>query len=150
MAACTTAAFPPLTCKEAPGDERPVGIDVDVIEEVARRLGSEVEYVTTDFAGLLPSLGSGRCDVIISGIYINDERRETYDGARYMKSATVIVTAGDDETVEAREDLSGRTLALESGTYYGEERVEPLNAALEAEGRAPVEVQQYPYQQDAM
>lgn len=149
MPVCTTAGFPPLTFREDVGDERPIGIDIDIIEEVARRHGAEVDYVITDFPGLLPSLSSGRCTTIISGIWITDKRRETYDGARYMHSATVIVVGGDTNDIASPQDLSGRKLALENGTFYGEEIVDPLNAELQQAGRAPIEVDTYPSQQEA-
>lgn len=146
---CTTAAFPPLTYKADPADARPVGVDIDIIEALADLWDAEVDYTITDFAGLLPTLGSGRCDAIISGIYINETRREVYDGARYMRSATVIVTRADDETVKIPEDLSGKTLALEAGTYYREERVDPLNKQLSEADSDAVTVQDYPTQQAA-
>ena len=97
----------------------------------------------------LPTLGSGRCGLIVSGIYINDERRKTYDGARYMKSATVLVAKADNAAVTTPESLSGKTVALESGTYYKEERIDPLNKDLKAAGKAEVTVQDYPAQQAA-
>ena len=146
LAVCTTATFPPLTYKTDPADARPVGIDIDLIEAIGRQWGAEVDYTVTEFSGLLPTLGSGRCDIIASGIYVTDKRREVYDGVRYMKSATVIVTRADDTAIQGPDDLSGKTLALEAGTYYGEERVEPLNAKLADAGAAQVAVQEYPTQ----
>ncbi|MBD9374084.1 transporter substrate-binding domain-containing protein [Rhizobium sp. ARZ01] len=146
---CTTAAFPPLTFKQQAGDAIPVGIDIDIAEALAKKWNASTTYTTTDFAGLLPTLGSGRCGLIISGIYINDERRKTYDGARYMKSATVLVTKADNAEIATPENLSGRTIALESGAYYKEDRVKPLNEEFVAGGRAEVSVQDYPTQQAA-
>ncbi|MBB6470101.1 polar amino acid transport system substrate-binding protein [Aminobacter lissarensis] len=146
---CTTAGFPPLTYKTNPGDTTPVGIDIDVVEALAKLWNAKAAYTVTDFAGLLPTLGSGRCGLIVSGIYINDKRRETYDGAPYMKSATVIVTKADNAAIKAPEDLSGKTIALEAGTYYREERVDPLNKDLMAKGVPPLTAQDYPSQQAA-
>lgn len=149
ISVCTTANFPPLTFKENAGDARPVGIDIEIAEALAEKFGATTQYTTTEFAGLLPSLGAGRCGLIISGIYINDERRATYDGIRYMRSATVIVTRADDKSISEPVDLSGKTIALEAGSYYGEERVDPLNAELAASGKPAVEVERYPAQQGA-
>ncbi|MGF6173974.1 transporter substrate-binding domain-containing protein [Ensifer sp. 4252] len=146
---CTTAAFPPLTFKESPADARPTGIDIEIAEALAGLWNAKVNYTVTEFAGLLPTLGAGRCDVIISGIYINAKRRETYDGVSYMKSATAMVTKAGSDTIKVPEDLSGKVIALEAGAYYKEERIEPLNKALAAKGQPPVEVQEYPTQQAA-
>lgn len=149
VAVCTTAGFPPLTFKANAGDARPIGIDIEIADALAAKWGAEAVYTTTEFAGLLPALGAGRCGLIVSGIYINDERRKAYDGVRYMKSATVIVAKAGNTDVSAPESLSGKTIALEAGTYYQEERVDPLNAALSAAGRPTVTIQTYPAQQAA-
>lgn len=149
LSVCTTANFPPMTYKNDPSDERPVGIDIELIEAIANHWNAEVSYSVAEFSGLLPTLGSGRCDIIASGIYVTDKRREVYDAVKYMKSATVIITKGDDESIAGPDDLSGRSLALEAGTYYGEERVDPLNAAFKSAGKEPVAVQEYPSQQAA-
>ncbi|MGN8113499.1 transporter substrate-binding domain-containing protein [Labrys sp. 22185] len=146
---CTTAAFPPLTYKRSPGDLTPVGIDVEIAEALAKAWGASTTYTVTDFSGLLPTLGSGRCGLIISGIYVNDERRKTYDGVRYMKSATVLVTKAGNGAIGKPDDLSGLNVALEAGTYYKEERLDPLNKTLEAAGKAPVTIHNYPTQQAA-
>jgi len=146
---CTTAGFPPLTYKNNPADDKPIGIDIEVIEAIGELWNARIDYTITEFSGLLPTLGSGRCDVIISGIYINDKRREVYDGVRYMKSATVIVTKAENTTISKPGDLSGKILALETGTYYGEERVGPLNKKFAEIGSAPITVQEYPSQQGA-
>lgn len=149
VSVCTTASFPPLTFKENPGDTRPTGIDVEIAEALAKEWNATATYTTTDFAGLLPTLGAGRCGIIISGIYINDERRKTYDGAPYMKSATVMVTKADNSELTAPEMLSGKTLALEAGAYYKQDQVDPLNKVFEAEGKPLIAVQDYPTQQAA-
>lgn len=146
---CTTAAFPPLTFKKDPADAAPTGIDIDIAEALARMWSARTSYTVTEFAGLLPTLGAGRCGLIVSGIYINDERRKTYDGARYTKSATVLVTKADDTEITEPEALSGKTVALEAGTYYKADRIDPLNEQLKAAGKAEVAVQDYPAQQAA-
>ncbi|MFD9898640.1 transporter substrate-binding domain-containing protein [Mesorhizobium sp. NPDC059025] len=149
ISVCTTAAFPPLSYKKDPGDTVPVGIDIEITEALAKIWGAKTSYVITDFAGLLPTLGSGRCGMIVSGIYVNEERRKTYDGVRYMKSATVLVTKADNGEITAPAMLSGRTVALEAGTYYREERLDPLNKELAAAGKPAVVIQNYPAQQGA-
>jgi polar amino acid transport system substrate-binding protein len=149
LAVCTTAAFPPLTFKANPGDTTPIGIDIEIAEALARSWGAKTSYTVTEFAGLLPTLGAGRCGLIVSGIYINDKRRQAYDGARYMKSATVIVTKADNAVVTGPDALAGKTVALEAGTYYKEERIDPLNQRFKSEGKAEVGVNDYPAQQAA-
>jgi len=146
MNVCTTANFPPMTYKSDPADPKPIGIDIDIIEAIGELWKVKISYTITEFSGMLPTLGSGRCDLIISGIYVTDKRREAYDAARYMKSATVIVTGADNAEVKEPADLSGKVLALEAGSYYGEERVVPLNTKLAEAGIPTITVQEYPSQ----
>ena len=148
LTVCTTANFPPITYKKQPTDERPAGIDIDIIEKMASLWGAKVDYTVTEFAGLLPTLGSGRCSVIISGIYINDKRREVYDGAPYMKSAVAIMVNSTSDIAKP-EDLADRLIALESGSYYREDIVTPLNKELTAAGKKEARTQDYPTQQAA-
>lgn len=146
---CTTAAFPPMTYKQSPSDATPIGIDIDIVTELAKRWNASIVYTVAEFSGMLPTLGSGRCDIIASGIYVTDKRREVYDAVKYMKSATVIVVQAKDNTISKPEDLSGKSIALEAGTYYREERVIPLNKALTSAGKAEVKAIDYPTQQAA-
>jgi polar amino acid transport system substrate-binding protein len=148
LTVCTTANFPPITYKKQPTDEHPAGIDIDIIEKMASLWGAKVDYTVTEFAGLLPTLGSGRCSVIISGIYINDKRREVYDGAPYMKSAVAIMVNSASDITKP-EDLADRLIALESGSYYREDIVTPLNKELTAAGKKEARTQDYPTQQAA-
>ncbi|WP_138933943.1 ABC transporter substrate-binding protein [Roseovarius arcticus] len=149
LVVCTTASFPPLTYRADPGDTAPIGIDIDVATELARRFDATPKYQTTDFSGLLPSLSAGRCDLIISGIYINTERRKTFSGISYMQSTTAIITAATNTDITSPEDLSGKVIALESGAYYNEEQIVPLNAELEAAGKPAIQVRDYPTPQEA-
>ncbi len=146
---CTTAAFPPMTYNENSSAKSPIGIDIDIATELAKRWNATITYSVTEFSGLLPTLGSGRCDLIISGIYVTDKRREVYDAVKYMKSATVAVVGARNEDIRTPDDLSGKSLALEAGTYYREERVDPLNKSLAAAGKEPVKAEDYPTQQAA-
>lgn len=140
---CTTAGFPPLTYLENPSDTRPVGIDIDIADALAKHWSAtEVKFSTSGFDGLLPSLASGRCDLVISGIYLNDKRRESYDGVPYLKSAAVIVTLATNTDINKPEDLSGKRMALEAGTAYADTPQE-MNEQFAKEGRAPVVANTY-------
>lgn len=143
---CTTAGFPPLTYLENPSDNRPIGVDIDITDALAKHWSvTEVKFSTSGFDGLLPSLASGRCDLVISGIYLNDKRREAYDGVPYLKSSSAIVTLATNTDIKAPEDLSGKSLALEAGTAYANVP-EELNKQFTKEGRDPVKASTYELQ----
>lgn len=134
---CTTAGFPPMTYLENPSDQRPVGIDIDIADALGKLWSAEVKFSISGFDGLLPSLASGRCDLVVSGIYLNSKRRETYDGVPYLKSSAVIMTLATNDDIKSPDDLSGKRLALEAGTVYVD--IPPkLNEKFSKDGRTPV------------
>ena len=67
-------AHPPFNYLDAMGQLQ--GFEVDVARAVCDRLHAECEFVTQDFAGLLPALVAGRYDVVFSSLSITDERKQ--------------------------------------------------------------------------
>lgn len=51
-----------------------IGFEVDVASRLAKDLGLELELVSTDWGGIIPSLLAGKFDVIIGGMSVNMER----------------------------------------------------------------------------
>lgn len=80
-----------------------VGFDVDVANELAKRLGLECEYLPNQqFDTLVPTIKQGgKADISIAGITINDERLESIDFTdAYLDSNQAIVTkAANAQTV---------------------------------------------------
>lgn len=142
LTVCTTAGFPPFTYMDKPTDTRPVGVDIDVADALAKLWGADITFTVSGFDGLLPSLQASRCSLVISGIYINEKRRQSYDGVPYLKSSTVIVTAATNDAIKTPDDLAGKSLALEAGTSYADTPDE-MNKKFKADGKAPVTFQTY-------
>jgi polar amino acid transport system substrate-binding protein len=139
---CTSAGFAPMSYLRAPGDPRPIGFDSDLADALAELWGAQARFVVTEFPGLLPALAAQRCGVVISGIFVTDQRRQTFDGVPYLQTTTVLVTARGNASVNRPEDLSGRTLAVEAGTVY-ERMANALNEAFRARGQQPTTIQTY-------
>jgi putative amino-acid transport system substrate-binding protein len=53
-----------------------VGFDVELAEKIAGNLGYKIEWVTTDFSGLMAQLESGRIDTVANAVAITEERSE--------------------------------------------------------------------------
>jgi polar amino acid transport system substrate-binding protein len=145
---CIDPAFPPMEYYEGGDTETPVGFDIDLTKAIAERLGVEAEFVPLEFTGLLPGLQAGRCDIVASGIYVTAERLETFGAQPYYDSHIVLMTTADTEGIASPEDLSGKTVAVQSGTNYLK-MIEDLDAQLRADGKDGIEIQTYPKQTDA-
>ncbi len=145
---CIDPAFPPMEYFENQGSTEPIGFDIDLTNELASRLGVEAEFVPLEFTGLLPGLQSGRCDIVASGIYVTAERLETFGAQPYYDSSIVLMTTAENEEITSPEDLSGKTIAVQSGTNYLK-MMEALDAQLKSEGKEGITIQTYPKQTDA-
>lgn len=88
-----------------------VGFDVELTEAIAEELGWEVEWLTSDFSGLMGQLESGRIHTVANAVAMNEERRATYDFSEpYAYYASTLAVAEDSE-YQSVEDLHGKTVA---------------------------------------
>ena len=51
-----------------------VGFEIDLVEEIGKRLGKSVEIVNIPFNGLFSAVQSGRIDMAVSSITITEKR----------------------------------------------------------------------------
>ena len=58
-----------------------IGFDVDMAKRMAKALGVKLELVSTAWDGIIPSLITGKFDVIMSGMTVTEERSQTIDFA---------------------------------------------------------------------
>src|SRR5690625_1503363 len=118
-------SFVPFEFEE---DGEYVGFDIDIINEIADRVGFEVDLATTNFDGIIPGLQTGTFDIAIAGMTITEERAQSVDFTNpYYKSGLRIAVAADNDEVTGLEDLAGLTIATRLGSTsaaYIEENIE--------------------------
>lgn len=73
----TLSDAPPTSCIDAAG--RYSGFDDELLRAVAEKLGLRVNFVGTDFSGLLAQVAAGRFDVASASVAATDARRRTVD-----------------------------------------------------------------------
>lgn len=71
---CTTGDYRPFTYKD-PETGKYSGIDIDMVQDLSKRLGVEVKYVDTTWKGLMDDF-LGSCDIGVGGVSISLERAE--------------------------------------------------------------------------
>ena len=76
---CDNPTFPPME-NTAKGSSKPSGFDIDLANALAQQMGGTAKYVYSSFGGLLPALGSKRCDVVISGLFVTPDRTKQVSG----------------------------------------------------------------------
>ncbi|WP_409344704.1 transporter substrate-binding domain-containing protein [Paenibacillus sp. MBLB4367] len=111
----TDATFKPFEYKSGDKFE---GFDIELIQAVAKELGADkVEFVDTEFKGLIPGLQAKKFDLIVSAMYITDERKQTIDFSEtYYPGGLTIMVKKDNDKIKGIEDLKGKKAAVQIGT----------------------------------
>lgn len=93
-----------------------VGIDVDLLDAIAKDQGFEYELQSLGFDAALVAVQSGQADGVIAGMSITDERKETFDfsDAYYDADVTMAVAAGS--SIASYDDLKGKKVAVKTAT----------------------------------
>ncbi|MFT8717977.1 ABC transporter substrate-binding protein/permease [Acetobacter sp.] len=140
---CTNPTLPPMTFVNGQDTRDLAGFDIDLSREFGRLWHTEPTIATMDFEGMFPSLTSRRCDMVISGVMRQAGREKNYDAVPYLDSSIVVIARAGTPKITSLEDLSGQSVAVESGTSYAT-LVEKVNQKLAQSGRAPISLQLYP------
>jgi polar amino acid transport system substrate-binding protein len=74
----TMPNYPPITYKD-PATAKLMGFDIELGEAIAKELGLSPEWQEIAFAQMLPSLQTGRVDMVMAGMSDLPARRETAD-----------------------------------------------------------------------
>ncbi|MFM1651318.1 transporter substrate-binding domain-containing protein [Brevibacillus sp. B_LB10_24] len=112
----TDATFQPFEFKN---DKKEFdGFDIDLIRAVAKELGADkVEFVDTEFKGLIPGLQAKKFDLIASAMYMTDERKLSIAFSdTYYPGGLSIMVKKDDNSIKGIDDLKGKKVAVQIGT----------------------------------
>ncbi len=116
LTVCTNPPYQPFEFTDEAGDV--VGLDIDLVGEVAADLGVEAEIVISPFEGIESGqlLGTDACDVVASAITITEERQGKIDFSEPYFDADqgLLVPEGSDLTDV--ESLEGATVAVQQAT----------------------------------
>ena len=95
------------------------GFDVDVAEEISRRLGVKVEFVTPDWDLITAGNWGDQWDLSVGSMTVTTARQEILDFASpayYYTPAQF--AAADDSGVQTLQDLNGKTICVGVSTTY--------------------------------
>ncbi|MEI0495689.1 amino acid ABC transporter substrate-binding protein [Brachyspira intermedia] len=107
--------FAPMGFRDENGEV--VGFDIDLAREVANRLGVALEIKPIEWSSSILSLNKGDVDVLWNGVTINEARKQQINFSKpYLNNKLVIVKAVDDNTINSKDDLSGKVLGVQVGS----------------------------------
>ncbi len=93
-----------------------VGIDVDLINAIAKDQDFKVKLEAMDFSGIIPAMQAGQLDVGMGGMSITDERKKKVDFSDPYFDAGLTVVVKKDSSIKSIDDLKGKKLAVKNGT----------------------------------
>ena len=145
---CVDVSYPPEESYKPDGTTAE-GSDIDIATEIGKRFGVKTEIDNTSFTGIIASLTTKKCDLIISGMNDTADRQKVVNFVDYLKVGQgLLVKAGNPKGIKTLEDLSGKTVAVQLGTT----NLDALNAEnvkLKAAGKAEIDIQTFDQDTDA-
>jgi L-cystine transport system substrate-binding protein len=115
----TEGTYPPFTFHD--DKDKLTGFDVEIAQEVAKRLGVKAEFKETQWDAMFAGLDAKRFDMIANQVGIKPEREEKYDFSEpYISSAAVLVTHKENKDIQSFKDLKGKKAAQSLTSNYGE------------------------------
>ena len=107
-------AYAPFEFKDS--DQTYKGIDVDIINEVAKREGWDVDMTFPGFDAAVNAVQSGQADALMAGTTITDARKKVFTFSDpYYDTAVVVYTRGNAK-ISSYKQLKGKTIGVKNGT----------------------------------
>ena len=109
-------AYPPFETKDENGD--PSGVSVDFSKAFGEYIGRDVRIENISWDGLIPSLQTGKADMVISSMTITEERKESVDFSDPYANAMLAILANKDSGIESVDDLNQavKKIAVKTGS----------------------------------
>lgn len=123
----TSADYPPF---EFMHNGKVEGLDIDVIEAVAKKLGKKVVVSDMAFDTLIPAVQSGRIDVGASSFTVTDERSQHVDFSDVYYQTRLALLSHSDHPYTNLEEAANKVVGTQTGSImevYLKSKAEPLH-----------------------
>jgi ABC-type amino acid transport substrate-binding protein len=119
------------------GQKKMVGLDLDLISEIAKDLGVEYEIQEMEFSTICDATRNGIIDLGVSGLSPDEERREIVDFSNiyFQAEQGILINKNNAETIKSIDDLKGKKVGAQNGSIQGTiaQGIENANVKLLAE-----------------
>jgi polar amino acid transport system substrate-binding protein len=154
---CSDMPYPPQEYFDANGD--PIGADIEIGAEIAKRLGLKEAVENTVFDTIIAALQGNKCDIVMSAMDIRPDRTAQVAMIPYFKSGQgFVVSKGNPDGIKATTDLCGKSVGVESGTSEFDhlngtgsyKAADGLDGQCTAAGKAKIDIQPFAKDSDAL
>jgi polar amino acid transport system substrate-binding protein len=110
LTVASSATYAPFAFENK--DKQIVGFDVDIINAIAKHQNLKIKLVNTPWSGIFAALNNGDVDLIISGVTINDKRKQSYDFSPPYFAAKQLIALPKASAVASLKELAGKKIAV--------------------------------------
>lgn len=104
----------PWEFQDAKGET--VGFEVDLVREIAKRLGDDVTFVNIPFTGLFAAVQSGQIDAAVSSITITPKRLASVSFAQPYYDSDQSLTVMAKSGIANLKDMAGKIVGVDTGS----------------------------------
>src|ERR1044072_4561472 len=97
---------------------QPTGSDIETVKLLAADWGLQFEHVPTTGAARIPSLQTGKADLVISTLSITPERAKVIDFSKGYAVLRTVIAAPKNIALKSMADLDGKTVGTVRGTTH--------------------------------
>ncbi len=124
----TNAAFPPYEYYEG---DKIVGIDADIAQAIADKLGMELKIDDMDFNSIITAVQTGKADIALAGMTVTEDRLKNVNFTDSYATGVQVIIVKEDSAIATPDDLEGKKIGVQEGTTghiycsddYGEDNV---------------------------
>jgi len=98
------------------GSMTPTGSDVETAKLIAEGLGVELQLVEITNAARVPTVQTGKADLVVSALGITEERKQAIDFTVPYATLAIVVAAPEDVEVASYADLAGQRVGVTRAT----------------------------------
>lgn len=107
-------AYAPFEFKDS--DQVYKGLDVDIINEVAKRSGWTMNQTFPGFDAAVNAVQSGSADALMAGTTITEARKKVFTFSDPYFDTKIVVATTKSNTISSYKDLKGKTVGVKNGT----------------------------------
>lgn len=116
-------------------DNKFAGMDVDLLNEVNKKLGiTAVRYTTIPWEGVMPATLAKKSDFLPEAIIPNDERKKSFAFGHPYGDVSVTILTRPDTGIKSNKDFAGKTVAVQTGSG-GEATLRKVHERYKSEGK---------------
>ena len=110
----TNATFPPYEYVDE--NNEVAGIDADIAQAVADKMGMDLQIINMEFDSLIPALSADQIDIVLAGMTVTPEREEQVDFTESYATGIQSIIVPEDSTIASVDDLADKKVGVQTGT----------------------------------